>query len=135
MRAGRGIYEWLKRHSQAVQNVRPARPQRVKTRGGTYRTSCGPFALAMGRGERKSPTLLSTSEELLFNVEVLNDARTLLADFFSILLACPLPSLLRLASVCNLFPSRSDLMDEAVKWQHGRVGPKGTLFHQGGSYE
>jgi hypothetical protein len=49
--------------------------------------------------------------------EGLNDARTLLADFFSILLACPLPSLLGLASVCNLFPSRSDLIDEVVKWQ------------------
>jgi len=34
----------------------------------------------------KAPTLLPTSEELLFNVEGLNDARTPLADFFSILL-------------------------------------------------
>jgi hypothetical protein len=34
----------------------------------------------------KPPTLLPTSDELLFNVEDLNDARTLLADFFSILL-------------------------------------------------
>jgi len=83
----------------------------------------------------KAPTLLPASEELLFNVEGLNDARTLLADFFSILLACPLPSLLRLACVCNLFPSRSDLMYEAVKWQHRRVGSNGILFHLGGSYE
>jgi len=81
----------------------------------------------------KAPTLLPASEELLFNVEGLNDARTKhgkrrvsarrgrageKSDFFSILLACPLPSLLRLAGVCNLFPSRNDLMDEAVDWQH-----------------
>jgi hypothetical protein len=33
----------------------------------------------------KAPTVLPISEELL-NVEGLNDARTLLADFFSILL-------------------------------------------------
>ena len=83
----------------------------------------------------KAPTLLPTSEELLFNVEGLNDARMLLTDCFSILLACPLPSLLHLACVCNLFPSRSDLMDEAVKWQHRRVGSNGILFHLGGSYE
>jgi hypothetical protein len=34
----------------------------------------------------KAPPVLSTSEKLLLNVEGLNDARTLLADFFSILL-------------------------------------------------
>jgi hypothetical protein len=28
----------------------------VKRRGGTDRTSCGPFALAMDLGERKSPS-------------------------------------------------------------------------------
>ena len=48
--------------------------------GGTYRTSCGPFALAMGLGERKNPFSHSL-------VEPLSDARTLLADFFSILLS------------------------------------------------
>ena len=38
----------------------------------------------MGLGERKSPpTLLPTSEGLIFNVEYLNDVRTLLTDFFS----------------------------------------------------
>jgi hypothetical protein len=40
-----------------------ARPQRVKGRGGTYRTSCGPFALTMGLGERKSPSSISYFRE------------------------------------------------------------------------
>ena len=31
------------------------KPLRVKAQGGTYRTSCGPFAFAMGLGERKDP--------------------------------------------------------------------------------
>src|SRR5207244_533515 len=31
-----------------------ARPQRAKRRGGTYRTSCGPFALQMDLGEQIS---------------------------------------------------------------------------------
>jgi hypothetical protein len=65
-------------YRQDAQKVRPARPQRVKSRGGTNRTSCGPFALATDLGERKNP--LSPSQ-----VEDLNDARTPLADFFSIL--------------------------------------------------
>jgi len=34
----------------------------------------------------KSPTALPTSEKPLLNVEGLNDARMLLADFFSVLL-------------------------------------------------
>jgi hypothetical protein len=34
----------------------------------------------------KAPPVLPTSKKLLLNVEALNDARTLLADFFSILL-------------------------------------------------
>jgi len=34
----------------------------------------------------KAPTAFRTSEKLLLNVEGLNDARTMLADFFSILL-------------------------------------------------
>jgi hypothetical protein len=34
----------------------------------------------------KAPPVLPTSKELLFNVEPLSDARTMLADFFSILL-------------------------------------------------
>jgi hypothetical protein len=40
----------------------------------------------MDLGERKSPSSAPTSEKLLLNVEGLNDARTPLADFFSILL-------------------------------------------------
>jgi len=38
----------------------------------------------MDLGERGSPTVVPTSEKLLLNVEDLNDARTKLADFFSI---------------------------------------------------
>ena len=40
----------------------------------------------MGLGERKDPSSASDLEGFLFNVEGLNDARTLLADIFSILL-------------------------------------------------
>ena len=46
----------------------------------------GPFAHSMDLGKRKTPPVLPTSEELLFNFEDLNDARTMLADFFSGLL-------------------------------------------------
>ena len=46
-----------------AQKVCPARPQRVKGRGGTYRTSCGPFALTMGLGERKTPSSVSYFRE------------------------------------------------------------------------
>ena len=46
----------------------------------------------------KAPTVLPTSEKPLFNVELLSEARTQLADFFSILLeGCSL----RLISGCN----------------------------------
>ena len=44
-----------KNTSQDAQKGRSARPQRAKRRGGTYRTSCGPFAIIIGLGERKSP--------------------------------------------------------------------------------
>ncbi len=60
---------------QEAQKFRAARPQRAKTRGGTNRTSCGPFALIIDLGER-NPPVLPTSEKLLLNVEGLNDART-----------------------------------------------------------
>jgi hypothetical protein len=43
-----------------------ARQQRVKGRGGTDRTSCGPFAHSMGFGERKSPSSDSDIREVLF---------------------------------------------------------------------
>jgi hypothetical protein len=44
----------------------------------------GPFALTIGLGERKSPSSASDFRGTL--VEPLSDARTPLADFFSILL-------------------------------------------------
>jgi hypothetical protein len=71
---------------QDAQKVRPARPQRVKDRGGTYRTSCGPFALDWILANGKAPPVIPTSENLLPYVEDLNDARTQLTGFFSILL-------------------------------------------------
>jgi Putative membrane protein insertion efficiency factor len=77
----------------------------VKRRGGTDRTSCGPFALANDLGERKSPSSDSDLRESHWYVEPLSDARTLQgercvsarpgwagekSDFFTILLgACP----------------------------------------------
>ena len=64
---------------QEAQKFRPAMPQRAKTRGGTNRTSCGPFAHRIGLSERKNPFRHS-------HVEDLNDARTSLANFFRLLL-------------------------------------------------
>ena len=77
---------------QDVQKGRPARPQRARRRGGTDRTLCGPFALAMGLGERKSPPAFPTSEKLRLSVEPPSEARTKLADFFNILLDKASPS-------------------------------------------
>ena len=45
-----------------------------------------PFALAMSLGERISPFSISNIRGVPLNVEPLSDARTPLADFFSILL-------------------------------------------------
>ena len=58
----------------------------MKMRGGTYRTSCGPFALAMYLGERKSPSSVSDLLESSTRVEPLSDARTKLAGVFTMLL-------------------------------------------------
>jgi hypothetical protein len=44
----------------------------------------GPFAFTIGLGERKSPSSASDFRGTL--IEPLSDARTMLADFFSILL-------------------------------------------------
>jgi len=77
----------------------PAQPRRAKTRRSAgqgrserrgeevhtaLRVGRSPLQCVLANG--KAPTVLPTSEELLFNVEPLNDARTPLADFFSILL-------------------------------------------------
>ena len=45
----------------------------------------GPFAFAMGLGEWKNPSSVSDFRETGIRVEPLSDARTTLADFFSIL--------------------------------------------------
>jgi hypothetical protein len=47
-----------------------------------------PLQLVLANG--KAPTALRTSEKLLLNVEPLSDARTSLADLFSILLGIDL---------------------------------------------
>ncbi len=54
---------------------------------GTDRTSCGPFALVVDLGERKSPSSDPDLRESQWYVEPLSDARTMLANFFSILLS------------------------------------------------
>ena len=56
------------------------RGEEVRT---TLRVGCSPLQCILGNG--KSPTMLPTSETLLLNIEPLSDARTKLADIFSIL--------------------------------------------------
>ena len=66
---------------QGAQKGCPARPQRVKARGGTYQASLEPLAsITCERIVTLPPVGLDRY------VEGLNDARTLLADFFSALL-------------------------------------------------
>ena len=55
---------------QDVQKVRPARPPRVKGRGGTNCTSCGPFASRMDPGERKNPFSSSGPDNLFGTLRV-----------------------------------------------------------------
>ena len=50
-----------------------------------------PFARRMDLGEWKIPSSASGLRKALFNVEPLSDARTTLADFFSILLDATRP--------------------------------------------
>jgi hypothetical protein len=61
---------------------------RSERRGEELRTALrvgrSPLQCILAKG--KSPTVLPTSETLLLNLELLSDARTQLADFFSILL-------------------------------------------------
>ena len=57
------------------------RAEEVQT---ALRVGRSPFEWILANG--KAPTVLPTSEKPLLNVEGLNDARTLLADCFSILL-------------------------------------------------
>jgi hypothetical protein len=76
----------------------PALPRRAKTRHSADKAAAREearkyephlvrlFALVMGLGERNDPSRVSDSDTLLLRVEPLRDARTKLADFFSILL-------------------------------------------------
>ena len=67
---------------QAVQQGRSERRgEEVHT---ALRVDRSPLQWVLANG--KAPTAVSTSEKLLLNVELLSEARTPLADFFSILL-------------------------------------------------
>ena len=55
----------------------PARPKRVKTGGGTHRTSWGRSPIQWILANGKIPPVFPTSEGLLFNVEDLNELRTM----------------------------------------------------------
>jgi hypothetical protein len=69
----------LKKTGQQGRNER--RGEEVQT---VLRVGRSPVECILANG--KAPTVLPTSEEFLFNVEPLSEARTKLADFFSILL-------------------------------------------------
>ena len=49
---------------RAKTRLSAGKAQRAKRRGDTSRTSCGPFALAMGLGERISLAVIPISERL-----------------------------------------------------------------------
>ena len=77
-------------------DIPPAQPRRAETRRSAGKAAAseearryvphfvGPFALVIDLGERKSPSSASDFRATL--VEPLSDARTKLADFFSLLL-------------------------------------------------
>ena len=65
---------------------RSARPQRVRRRGGTDRTSRSRLSFSIVLGKRISPSSISNIRGVPLNVEPLSDARTKPAEFFSILL-------------------------------------------------
>ena len=79
-------------------DISPARPRLAKTRRSAGKAAASeearrykphfvwPFTPRMDLGERISPASVSDLRKVLFNVEPLSDARTLLADFFSVLL-------------------------------------------------
>jgi hypothetical protein len=70
---------------KAVQQGRSERSgQEVRT---ALRVGRSPVGWILANG--KAPTVLPASEKTLLNVEPLSDARTKLADFFSILLNQP----------------------------------------------
>ena len=72
--------------TQDAQKGCPARPQRVKTGGGTDRTSWGRSHVQWILANGKTPPVFARSENFNRYVEDLNEVRTSLADFFSILL-------------------------------------------------
>jgi len=71
----------LKKAAQQGRSKR--RAEEVQT---ALRVGRSPLQWIVANG--KAPIAFPTSEKLLWYVEGLNDARTMLADFFSILLAC-----------------------------------------------
>src|SRR6185503_19902072 len=82
----------------------PAQPQRAQTRCSAGKAAASeearrylphfvrPFTLHMIPGERKTPLSILGSLRRYPHVEPLTDARTMLADFFSILFRHVLPS-------------------------------------------
>jgi len=85
----------------------PAQPRRAKTRRSASKAAAseearryvphfvGPFALLIWiLANGKAPTVFPTSEKFPFRVEPLREARTPLADFFSVLLALEVHQLL-----------------------------------------
>src|SRR5882672_706999 len=79
-------------------DISPAQPRRANTRRSAGKAAASeearrykphfvwPFTPRMDLGERISPASVSDLRKVLFNVELLSDARTPLADFFSVLL-------------------------------------------------
>jgi hypothetical protein len=63
------ILDKMRTSPQHAQKVRSARPQRVKGRGGTDHTLCGPFAPRMDLGERESPSSASDLLKSLWHIE------------------------------------------------------------------
>jgi hypothetical protein len=81
-----------------IPDVPPAQPWRAETRLLPSKAAASeearryvphfvlPFTTRMDLGERIGPASVSELRNVLFNVEPLSEARTKLADFFSILL-------------------------------------------------
>ena len=84
----------------------------------------GPFARTIDLGERKNPSSVSDFRTTL--VEPLSDARTMLADFFSILLADEranslAPMLVRHGAPRRPFPNRYGCEQEEEENRDGRI--------------
>ena len=104
-----------------------ARPRRVKTGGGTDRTSWGRSPVQGILANGKTPSVFPTSENLNRYVEDLNDARTKLADCFSILLHTRLPIMQRQVEL------NQSIWPHSVLAQH-RIVEDGVVLQCDGQY-